>query len=336
MNKLIDIYGNIIGDEFNCVGGGVLGLETVEKASLKNGETLAYRKCDGDGTSQQNILLIHGNMSSIYWNPQYTIYAIDLQGFGNSTYECPAEHIEHYSHDVEEWLDILDLKHITVVGWSMGGAVAMGMCINNVGERIEKCVLISSASTRWYPFFVQNLQCIAANIDEIKLDIVTKSFEVMRLMNNFIAVQAVLDQTMYTHNKPDSHRYGQYIRAVMQQRNLVEVYYALHTFNIVDDIQVPVLVVYGDRDYVVSEEMTKEIITDFGGRAQLLKLKDCGHAPMVDQLPLLTIRYRKIYQIKITFVVNLYQIYAMIIKYRFCINRLRFSHPMRGVFFYIK
>ncbi|WP_010289382.1 intracellular short-chain-length polyhydroxyalkanoate depolymerase [Kurthia massiliensis] len=276
-----------------------MGLETVEKVTLENGETLAYRKRDGDGTSKQTILLIHGNTSSsIYWDtlmealdPKYTIYAVDLRGFGDSSYECPAERIEDYSHDVEEWLEILDLKHVIVVGWSMGGAVAMDMCIDNVGERIEKCVLISSASTRGYPFFLQSHQRVAETIEEIQHDIVTKSFEAMQMMNNFIGVQAVLDQTMYTHNKPDSHRYGQYIRAVMQQRNLGEVYYALHTFNIVDeidDIQVPVLVVYGDRDYVVSKEMTEEIITDFGGRAQVLKLKDCGHAPMVDQLPLLT------------------------------------------------
>lgn len=272
----------------------------LEKVTLENGETLAYRKREGDGTSEQTILLIHGNTSSsIYWDTlmesldaTYTIYAVDLRGFGDSSYECQAQRIEDYSHDVEEWLELLDLKHVTVVGWSMGGAVAMDMCIDNVGERIEKCVLISSASTRGYPFFLQGNQRFAKTYDEIKGDpFVTKSFEAMLMMNNVMGIQAVLDQMLYTHRKPDNGRYGQYIRAVLQQRNIADVYYALHTFNIVDeidDIQVPILVIYGDRDYVVSKEMTEEIITGFGDKAQVLQLKDCGHAPMVDQLPLLT------------------------------------------------
>lgn len=272
----------------------------LEKLALENGETLAYRKREGDGTSEKTIVLIHGNTSSsIYWDTlmesldgKYTIYAVDLRGFGDSSYECPAQRIEDYSHDVEEWLERLDLKHVTVVGWSMGGAVAMDMCIDNVGERIESCVLISSASTRGYPFFLQGNQRFAKTYDEIKGDpFLTKSFEAMLMMNNVMGIQVILDQMLYTHRKPDNGRYGHYIRAVLQQRNIADVYYALHTFNIVDEIDeihVPILVIYGDRDYVVSKEMTEEIITDFGDKAQVLQLKDCGHAPMVDQLQLLT------------------------------------------------
>ena len=53
------------------------------------------------------------------------------------------------------------------------------------------------------------------------------------------------------------------------------------------------LIMYGDRDYVVSEKMTQEIITDFGGKAKVLKIKDCGHSPMVDQLNILTTAIQK-------------------------------------------
>lgn len=271
-----------------------------EKVALENGETLAYRKREGDGSSDKTILLLHGNTSSsVYWDtltealdPKYTIYAVDLRGFGDSSYERPAQRIEDYSHDVEEWLKILDVKHVIVIGWSMGGAVAMDMCIDNVDGRIEKCILVSSASTRGYPFFLQGNQRFAKTYDEIKNDpFVTKSFEAMLMMHNSLGVQAVLDQMLYTHRKPETGRYANYIRAVLQQRNVADVYYALHTFNIIDEIdqiQVPLLIIYGDRDNVVSKEMTEEIITDFGDKAQVLQLKDCGHAPMVDQLPLLT------------------------------------------------
>lgn len=50
------------------------------------------------------------------------------------------------------------------------------------------------------------------------------------------------------------------------------------------DIQIPTFVLYGDRDFVVTGAMTTEIIEDFAGRAQIMKLANCGHSPLVDSL----------------------------------------------------
>jgi len=52
----------------------------------------------------------------------------------------------------------------------------------------------------------------------------------------------------------------------------------------VKDIKIPVLVLRGDRDLVVTERMTAEIVEDFEGRANFMELKDCGHSPLVDDL----------------------------------------------------
>ena len=58
---------------------------------LPNGETIAYQEREG---GHKKILLIHGNMtSSVHWDlvlenmdPSYKLYAIDMRGFGRSTY----------------------------------------------------------------------------------------------------------------------------------------------------------------------------------------------------------------------------------------------------------
>jgi pimeloyl-ACP methyl ester carboxylesterase len=49
-------------------------------------------------------------------------------------------------------------------------------------------------------------------------------------------------------------------------------------------ISIPVLVLRGDRDYVVSKEMTAEIVQDIGENARLTELKYSGHSPLVDDL----------------------------------------------------
>ena len=73
------------------------------------------------------------------------------------------------------------------------------------------------------------------------------------------------------------------------QRNLAEVYHALNTFNISDKnnglidgnglvnrIKLPVLVLRGDRDFVIPSQMVEEILEDIGDNATFEELKDCG------------------------------------------------------------
>ena len=84
---------------------------------------------------------------------------------------------------------------------------------------------------------------------------------------------------------------------MLTQRNLADVYHALNTFNIshkdhtaakgtgeVDLIQIPVLILYGERDLVVPFQMTSELIEDFGQKAKVVSLSNCGHSPFVDDL----------------------------------------------------
>lgn len=172
-----------------------MGLPTV---ALENGEIIAYRH--RPGTGDKTIVLIHGNMtSSLHWDTvmealdeKYTIYAVDLRGFGESSYSREIERIEDFSHDVEEWMAKLDLRNITLVGWSTGGAVAMDMCIDDTEHRIEKCILVASASTRGYPFFLQAQQRIAETKEEIIHDpFVTVPVETMQRMKNYAGIQAV-------------------------------------------------------------------------------------------------------------------------------------------------
>ena len=42
------------------------------------------------------------------------------------------------------------------------------------------------------------------------------------------------------------------------------------------DITIPVLILRGDRDYVVTEQMTKEIVEDLGDNATYIPLEDMG------------------------------------------------------------
>lgn len=89
---------------------------TMEFVSLSNGETIAYQEV---GRQNAEILvLIHGNMtSSQHWDlvieklqDQYHIYALDLRGFGQSTYNKAIDSIQDFAEDVKLFIDQLKLE----------------------------------------------------------------------------------------------------------------------------------------------------------------------------------------------------------------------------------
>ncbi|CAG9623121.1 alpha/beta fold hydrolase [Sutcliffiella rhizosphaerae] len=124
---------------------------------LNNGETLSYLKRQGGG---HVVLLIHGNMaSSVQYDlllekmdSIFTIYAVDLRGYGNSTYHKSINSMRDFSEDLKQFVDQLDLKKVYLIGWSNGGGVAMQFA-TDYPEHVNKMVLLSSMSTRGYPAF---------------------------------------------------------------------------------------------------------------------------------------------------------------------------------------
>ena len=286
--------------------------EQLKSVNLPNGETLFYRERTG---GNKLILLIHGNMtSSKHWDvlmealdKEYTIIAPDLRGFGQSTYHKRVQHIRDFSDDIKSFIEILNLQDFSMVGWSTGGAIALQFCIDYPGY-CNKLILLASASTRGYPFYQMNddgsvnFSHRFTTIEEIEND-KGRTIPMQNLYNtnDRDGLRGVWNAAIYTHNEPEEKRYEEYIDDMMTQRNLADIYHVLNTFNMshvdnaaakgtgeIDNINIPVLILYGERDYVVPFEMTNEIIKDLGVRAQAIKLVNCGHSPLIDDLDQLT------------------------------------------------
>ncbi|MBM7659831.1 pimeloyl-ACP methyl ester carboxylesterase [Bacillus mesophilus] len=280
---------------------------------LSNNETYGYRVREG---GERLLLLIHGNMtSSKHWDIfmealsyEYKVIALDLRGFGLSSYQTPISSIKDFSDDVKLFVDELELKDFTLMGWSTGGAVAMQFEIDYPGLATE-LILLASASTRGYPFYGVNEQGQIdltkryQSLDEIKQDPV-RSIPIQHAYDhkNREFLKAVWNAVIYNVNQPPAEKYEEYVDDMLTQRNLVDVYHALNTFNIssthnglgdgtglVTRIAIPTLVLSGDRDLVVSKAMNDEIIADLNNEIVTAKvLKNCGHSAPIDDLEQLT------------------------------------------------
>lgn len=279
-----------------------------KNVTLPNGETIAYQERVG---GEKKVLLIHGNMtSSKHWDlvleqmdRSYKLYAIDMRGFGQSSYHNRIQSIKDFSDDIKGLVDAIGLTDFSIIGWSTGGAVGMQFVADYPGY-CSKLVLLASASTRGYPFYGvnENGQTDPANristYDEIKVDpIKTIPTQHAYDTKDHDFLKAVWNAAIYTKNQPSEEKYEEYVNDILTQKNLAEVYHSLNTFNIsnkhngllegnglVRNIQLPVLVLRGDRDLVITEQMAQEIVEDIGSNARFVELKDCGHSPLIDDL----------------------------------------------------
>ncbi|EJR54028.1 hypothetical protein IIM_02285 [Bacillus cereus VD107] len=281
---------------------------TMEFVSLSNGETIAYQEV---GRQNAEILvLIHGNMtSSQHWDlvieqlkDQYHIYAIDLRGFGQSTYNKSIDSLQDFAEDVKLFIDQLKLEKFSLMGWSMGGGVAMEFTASHP-TFVEKLILVESVGMKGYPIFKKDIngQPVVSSLLKTKEEIAQDPVQIIPVVDaiknmNKVYYRTVWNLLIYTHNQPESERYEKYLDDMLTQRNFVDVNYSLVTFNISDEhngvvqgnghihrIKAPTLVIQGDRDYVVpqvvGEELAKHLPT-----AKLTILEDCGHSPFIDSL----------------------------------------------------
>lgn len=73
------------------------------------------------------------------------VVAIDLPGFGRSQLPTEPISIHGYAAALERVCDLLELESVTVVGNSMGGAIAAEMAVR-FPERVQRLVLVSAAA----------------------------------------------------------------------------------------------------------------------------------------------------------------------------------------------
>jgi len=109
--------------------------------------TPIYYHAKGSG---KPILLIHGwAMESRVWmyfmeefSPAYRVISIDLRGHGKSAALPGPYDFTTFAHDVIDTIESLQLKDITLIGWSMGVSVILKMFEHRMAD-VDSLVFIS-------------------------------------------------------------------------------------------------------------------------------------------------------------------------------------------------
>ena len=267
-------------------------------------ETLAYLD-EGQG---EVVLMIHGNMSSsVHFEPligrisnQYRCVAVDLRGFGDSSYNNRFDTLEELADDVALFMDALQLPAAYLVGWSNGGGVGLKLCAK-YPEKVKKFFDIEGAGLKGYPLYQKTADLKSTTKPYAsKEDMAADPMQVAPMLPVFekkdmAVMTAVWDATIYTVNKPTREQNELWMAETLKQRNLVDLDWALATLNMSDEytpygpgdgsihnITCPVALTMGEKDIVVPAYMVMDNVNALGKLATLLPYENCGHSPMVD------------------------------------------------------
>jgi pimeloyl-ACP methyl ester carboxylesterase len=222
--------------------------------------------------------MLHGfGSSQVDWELQvpdfgahFRMIMPDLRGFGESSRDAPPFSVPQFSADLLALLDHLGIDRFSLLGYSLGGAVAFDVAVSHA-QRIERMVLVNT----WPSFQPDSFRK--------KRELWTRRWLVRLSGMNQMA--RVLGKRLF----PDPGQ--ELLRATFEERyskNDKSVYLALlqtlpewSVRDRIDKLNMPVLVVGAEHDYTPFSE--KEAYVADMATARLVKVEGSRHGTPFDR-----------------------------------------------------
>lgn len=272
---------------------------------LSNDEELAYYEVNPN-SNLPTLLFLHGNLSSsVNWlssfaslKSNFHLIAVDLRGFGNSTYRNKITHLSDFGDDIADFIIKKNLENVTLIGWSMGGGVVLETAIT-IPHRIKNVVLLSSVGLNGYREldFISMMHSNKTWKNSLSffnpmLHSIEKSF----IFKNRVTISRLLRKSLFLNSVLPDEEESAIVEQVMRQVNLSDVYQALIHFNFLPDsngyepgndkikqLTVPVHIWHGQLDQVVPLDVAQQSLQHLQPYASLKLFQHSGHAIMIDE-----------------------------------------------------
>ena len=245
---------------------------------------------DSGGTGAP-VLLIHGFAeNACTWDsllellPEGRRYIrIDVKGFGWSSKNDP-EHLTLFdlAACTAAVVRRLDLRDLTLIGHSMGGAISCLLLADpEIEERVEKLVLIDPAG-----MFTEVPEFIAS------LALVSPQNPLMRFASEDLMVYLVMSQAYFREDRISQDLIRQYAEAMRLPGARETMIAAAKNFRIPNvpafqaglrRLKLPALIVWGAEDRIISPG-DAELFNDCLSNSRLVVFPECGHSPQ-EEMP---------------------------------------------------
>lgn len=242
-----------------------------------------------DDTGEGEIMLfIHGFASSAYtwrylkdyYSKTHRVISIDLKGFGRSSKPVNDSYkLEEHSAMILDFINKKELKNITLVGHSFGGAIVLSSYIDAEAElkaNIKRIILINSAAYKQnIPGYIAILRTPLLN--DISLNLLSNESSTEFILKELVYDDSIITQEMIT-------TYGGYLKDPNAQNALKKSAANIIPENIdhltsqYKDITIPVLIIWGEQDTVIDKDIGKRLHGDIM-ESTFVSIENCGHIP---------------------------------------------------------
>lgn len=245
----------------------------------------------GNANARQTVLLIHGwPLSHEMWDYQLAelpahglrVVAYDRRGFGKSTQTWDGYDYDTLADDLKAVLDGLNLQHVTLVGFSMGGGEVARYMSRHGGARVEKVAFISAVT----PYLLKT-DDNPDGVDQSVFDDITENIQKDRA--DFLQTFGKQFYGVNLISKPVSqaHLDGDFARAyVASHKATLECANSFATTDFRHDltqIHVPTLIIHGDADKTVPIESSGELTANALPNAHYIVYDGAPHGLFVTE-----------------------------------------------------
>lgn len=228
--------------------------EPIQYATLSSGVRLAYTE-QGKDRQGPVLLFVHGLGSNLKsWrknlnalSPKARCIAVDLPGYGDSGKGDYAYNMTFFAEALRDFLQIMGIPKVILVGHSMGGQIAVHLALAHPGI-VEKAVLLAPAG--FETFSEKDRAWFAAIMtpDILKATPpaqIRKNFEINFYHFPEDAEFMIADRMGLRDRTADYEAYCQMIPKCV--KGMLEQ----PVFDRLPDLKLPILVLYGEQDYLI-------------------------------------------------------------------------------------
>ena len=232
-----------------------------------------------DWGSGKPVLMLHGSGPGVSaWSTwgkiipalsqKHRLLAPDLAGFGYTRIPDGFQHgMDHWLKQIVDFLDVLNLEKVDLVGYSFGGALALGLAVK-YPQKVRRMVLMGSMGVKFHlTLGLDKVWSCTPTIENMRslLDLLVYSSE---LVNNDMA-QARLQASL----RPGVQQNYSSMFPSPRQKSIND---AARFEDQIKDIRLPTLIMHGRDDRVIPLETSLKLhrlIED----SQLHVFGRCGH-----------------------------------------------------------
>jgi len=258
--------------------------KTASYVTTRDGVQLYYK--DWGPRNGQIVMFSHGwPLNSDSWESQmlfladkgYRVVAHDRRGHGRSSQPWDGNDMDHYADDLAAVIEALDLKAVTLVGFSTGGGEVARYIGRHGTSRVKKAVLVSSVP----PLMLKT----ADNPGGLPIEV----FDGLRKASLENRSQLYLDIAsgpFFGFNRPGAKASPGMIQSFWRQGMIAghkNTYDSIAAFSATDfredlkKFDVPTLVIHGDDDQIVPIDASGRASAALIKGAKLIVYKGAPH-----------------------------------------------------------